>query len=515
MAANFAVTTSFRALDRISGAFDRMSKHGRKFGNDTQDAFRKASRSGSRFGDIVKGILITDVLKQGASAIWNMAKASIGLASDLTEVQNVVDTTFGPSSAEQINKWSKTAIQGFGISELQAKKFTGTLGALMKSSGVLPGNLVKMSTELSGLAGDFASFYNLNIEDAFEKIKSGISGETEPLKALGINMSIANLEAFALTQGMTKQWKAMTQAEQVQLRYNYLMKQSKDAQGDFSKTLSTSMANQQRVLETKLKQAGATIMKGLLPTLTTAMVKLNDILDKIDFDKLSDSLTRGVSMFFSMVSAIAKLIPLFAPLIAGIIAYNLAVRAQMALGAIAYFLKFSRVFLIMARAKGIATAAQWAFNTAVAANPIALMVAAIAGLIASLYLVWKYWDDITAAIGKAIEAFSKFIGLGSNEDIKKNAAAQIEEQQKKYEPISRTSRRNKELETLSKLERKDKQSENGNINNFIQAPNQNQAAAQSGSYSGTLTIKDETRRAQLSEKRRGVQPVRTELLGQQ
>jgi len=104
----------------------------------------------------------------------------IKLASDLNEVQNVVDVTFG-TNASQINQWSKAALNAFGLSELQAKQFTGSMGAMLKSSGIASEQIVSMSGNMAGLAGDFASFYNLEHQEAWEKIRSGISGETEPL----------------------------------------------------------------------------------------------------------------------------------------------------------------------------------------------------------------------------------------------------------------------------------------------------------------------------------------------
>ena len=109
-----------------------------------------------------------------------------------------------------------------------------------------------------------ASFYNLDIETAFEKIRSGISGETEPLKQLGINMSVANLEAYALAQGIETSYNSMTQAEQVMLRYNYLMSVTADAQGDFARTSGT-WANQTRLLSENWKRFTGVLAEQLLP----------------------------------------------------------------------------------------------------------------------------------------------------------------------------------------------------------------------------------------------------------
>ena len=96
-----------------------------------------------------------------------------------------------------------------------SKRFSSTMGAMLKSSGAASGDIVKMSEDLAGLAADMASFYNLDFDTAFQKIRSGISGETEPLKALGINMSVANLNAYALEKGLSKTFDKMTQGEHV------------------------------------------------------------------------------------------------------------------------------------------------------------------------------------------------------------------------------------------------------------------------------------------------------------
>ena len=115
-------------------------------------------------------------------ALTTLGIGCVNVASDLTEVQNIVNTTFG-DSAGTINQWAKDASKNFGLTELQAKQFTGTLGAMMKSSGITGESLNTMSMDLAGLSADFASFYNLGHEEAFEKIRSAISGETKSLVA--------------------------------------------------------------------------------------------------------------------------------------------------------------------------------------------------------------------------------------------------------------------------------------------------------------------------------------------
>ena len=212
-------------------------------------------------------------------ALVNFGKSCVQLGSDLTEVQNVVDTTFG-SMSSAINDFASTAIDSFGISETAAKKYSSTMGAMLKSMGVNMNSVTDMSTTLAGLAGDLASFYNIDADTAFAKIRSGISGETEPLKQLGINLSVANLEAYALSQGITKSYSAMTQAEQAVLRYNYLLNATKDAQGDAART-SGEWAGQMRTLSMRFDQIKATLGQGLIYALTPVIQFINSLLEKL------------------------------------------------------------------------------------------------------------------------------------------------------------------------------------------------------------------------------------------
>lgn len=211
--------------------------------------------------------------------LLDIGKASISAASDLAEVQNVVDVTFG-ESAKAIDAWAQGAGKQFGLTETAAKRYASTIGAMLKSQGVAQNEVLDMSESLAGLAADMASFYNLDFDTAFEKIRSGISGETMPLKQLGINMSVANLEAFALEKGIKKSYSAMSQGEQTLLRYQYLMKATVDAQGDFART-SDSMANATRrfqaSIETIKTKGGALLLKVVEP-LTN---KLAEFLDEL------------------------------------------------------------------------------------------------------------------------------------------------------------------------------------------------------------------------------------------
>ena len=212
--------------------------------------------------------------------LLDFGKEAIQAASDLQEVQNVVDVTFGEQGAAAIESWAKKAGQQFGLTETQAKKFTSTLGAMMKSAGLTGDEIVNMSTDMAGLAADMASFYNLDFDTAFQKIRAGISGETEPLKQLGINMSVANLEAFALQKGLGKTFAEMSQGEQVMLRYQYMMQATADAQGDFART-SDGFANSTRMLETNLENIKTQVGNLLLPVIGEAVSGLNKMITSL------------------------------------------------------------------------------------------------------------------------------------------------------------------------------------------------------------------------------------------
>lgn len=218
----------------------------------------------------------------GAFAVKKLVdfgKEAINLASDLEEVQNVVDVVFG-ESAEQVNNFAKSALNAYGLSELSAKQYASTMGAMLKSMGLSNKAVLDMSQSITALAGDMASFYNLDGDDAFNKLRAGISGETEPLKQLGINMSVANMEAFAMSQGITKAYQKMSQSEQALLRYNYLLSVTSDAQGDFART-SDGWANQTRILSEQWKSFQATMGSAFIAVLAPVVKMLNWIISKL------------------------------------------------------------------------------------------------------------------------------------------------------------------------------------------------------------------------------------------
>ena len=214
----------------------------------------------------------------------DFGKECIDLGSNLAEVQNVVDVTF-TSMSEKVDKFAKSAAASFGMSETMAKKYTGTFGAMAKSFGFSEKQAYDMSTALTGLAGDVASFYNMSHDEAYTKLKSVFTGETESLKELGAVMTQTALDQYALANGFGKTTAKMTEAEKVSLRYSFVQKQLSAASGDFLRT-QDSWANQTRILSLQIDSLKANIGQGLINVLSPLLVYVNKLIAK--FSKLSE-----------------------------------------------------------------------------------------------------------------------------------------------------------------------------------------------------------------------------------
>lgn len=215
----------------------------------------------------------------GVKKLVDFGKQCVELGSNLAEVQNVVDVTF-PKMTAQVDRFAKDAAASFGLSETMAKKFTGTFGAMAKAFGFSEKQAYDMSTTLTGLAGDVASFYNISQDEAYTKLKSVFTGETETLKDLGVVMTQNALDAYAMANGWGRTTQAMTEAEKVALRYAFVQDQLSAASGDFIRT-SDGWANQVRVLKLNFDSLKATLGQGLINVLTPVLKVLNSLLAKL------------------------------------------------------------------------------------------------------------------------------------------------------------------------------------------------------------------------------------------
>lgn len=204
---------------------------------------------------------------------------AIKLGSDLNEVQNVVDVAF-PKMSKQVDEFAKNAMYASGLSETMAKRYTGTFGAMSKAFGFSEQQSYEMATALTSLAGDVASFYNISQDEAYTKLKSVFTGETETLKDLGVVMTQTALDAYAMANGFGKTTAEMSEAEKVALRFAFVQNQLALASGDFART-SNSWANQVRIMKLQFQSFMASVGQGLINLFTPVIQVLNFLLSKL------------------------------------------------------------------------------------------------------------------------------------------------------------------------------------------------------------------------------------------
>lgn len=249
---------------------------------DTTGVQKGVSAIKQSFNGLGSAVKKIGLLIGGAFAVGKLVqfgKECVELGSDLAEVQNVVDVTFTTMS-DKVNEFAKNAMTSAGLSETMAKRYVGTFGAMSKSFGFSEAQAYDMSTALTQLTGDVASFYNISQDLAYIKLKSVFTGETETLKDLGVVMTQSALDQYALANGYGKTTSEMTEQEKVALRLAFVQKQLSAASGDFVRT-SGSWANQMRVMQLQIQSLKATVGQGLINIFTPVIKVINILLAKL------------------------------------------------------------------------------------------------------------------------------------------------------------------------------------------------------------------------------------------
>jgi hypothetical protein len=258
---------------RLGDIFVAIRGDDSKLDSDLSAAKGKFSGFAAGIGTVLRGGLErvgqigTELALNAAKASIDFVKGAVDEASNLNESISKVNTVFG-DSADEINAWAKTASTAFGQSRQQALEATGTFGNLFSALGFGGDAAKDMSIGLVELASDLASFNNISVDEAIIKLRAGIVGETEPLRTLGVNLSAAAVEAYALKNGLAASKDAITESDKVTARYAIIMEQTALAQGDFART-STGLANSQRILAAQWTDLKATVGTALLPVITT------------------------------------------------------------------------------------------------------------------------------------------------------------------------------------------------------------------------------------------------------
>ncbi len=375
-----------KELELQASAWTQLSKK-------AEEASQKLRNAGNSITSAGQGLSLTLT-----APIVAAGGAAVKLASDTNEALNKVEVAF-KDNAQGIKDWSDTTLERFGIARGTALDMASTYGDMATSMGLNTEQAAVMSETLVGLAGDLSSFKNINFDIADTALKSVFTGETESLKQLGIVMTQANLQEYAYSQGIRKKIQDMSQAEQTQLRYNYVLAMTKNAQGDFERT-GAGTANQMRVFSESLKELGATMGQHILPVITPLIQKLNEMVQK--FGDLSPSAQKTILVVAGVAAAIGPVVLIIGQLVA-------------AAGAITGVV--STAAAAIASAGGV-TAALGAAFTALT-GPVGIAVAVIAGLALAVKELWQnnesfrntvkeIWSDTLSIIAKAGTAIKAF-----------------------------------------------------------------------------------------------------------
>lgn len=296
---------------QMTNALANLSQQGSKVGSASRSlvtGFSNTSKSIKSTRSGFRGLAST--IGKFYATYWMVMRAvgkigsAVDLASQLTEVQNVVDTTFG-DMASKVDDFTKTSIQDFGMSELTVKQISSRFQALGTSIGIsseqvangtavankalmsqnntlykTTDSMADMSLNLTRLAGDMASFYDVDQADVAKSLQSIFSGTIAPLRRYGLDLTQATLSEWAMKNGLDANIKSMTQAEKVFLRYNYVMANTQAAQGDFAKTANT-WANSVRVLKQEFQAWGSIIGSVVINALKPFVQALNKVMLKV------------------------------------------------------------------------------------------------------------------------------------------------------------------------------------------------------------------------------------------
>jgi methyl-accepting chemotaxis protein len=296
---------------QMTNALANLSQQGSKVGSASRSlvtGFSNTTKSIKSTRSGFRGLAST--IGKFYATYWMVMRAvgkigsAVDLASQLTEVQNVVDTTFG-DMASKVDDFTKTSIQDFGMSELTVKQISSRFQALGTSIGIsseqvangtavtnkalmsqantlykTTDSMADMSLNLTRLAGDMASFYDVDQADVAKSLQSIFSGTIAPLRRYGLDLTQATLSEWAMKNGLDANIKSMTQAEKVLLRYNYVMANTQAAQGDFAKTANT-WANSVRVLKQEFQAWGSIIGSVIINALKPFVQALSKVMLKV------------------------------------------------------------------------------------------------------------------------------------------------------------------------------------------------------------------------------------------
>lgn len=362
-------TLAVKLIADAGGFMATMDQAEKKSQTWSQNVSRNLKDVGGKMTDFGQGMTTRVTLP-----ILGASIAAVKFASDLEETKSKVKVVFG-SMSQDVLDWSITAATAMGMSREQALAAAGTYGNLFVSLGLGQQPAADMSMNLVQLASDLASFNNANPQDVLDALRSGLSGEVEPLKKFGIAMNEATLKAKAMELGFGDNLQALSEAEKLQLRYALIMEQTATAQGDFART-SDGLANQTRIVNAQFIDAAATLGEKLLPYGLTLIQWVSQAITW--FQQLTPEQQKWIMVILGVVAVMGPLIMIIGSLISAI----------------------GVIIPIVTAVAG-------------ALSGVALPILLIIGLLALLYFAWtNNWFGIQEKTRAAIDFIKDLIGKG-------------------------------------------------------------------------------------------------------
>lgn len=307
------------------------------------------------------------------------ATTSFNAATDAAELQSSFDQTFGAMSAT-MNKWAEDTGDALGRSTQEMQKAANTFGIFFNTA-VDPAKAAIMSQTFSQLAQDLGSFYNTDTETAIEKLRSGLSGESEPLRDFGVFLTEANVSAKAMEMGLSGVGNELTEQEKILARYQLILEATKNAQGDIGRT-SSGTANQIRASQAAFEELQVEVGTKLLPVLTPLITKLGEALTW--FSNLPEPVKNWT---WGIAAASAAIGPLLLG-VGGIVStFGTLLPLLLKIGplwtGLATIISGTVIPVLVAVGRAL-------MGLAIAGGPITLIVAGVT----AVYLAWKNWDTI-------------------------------------------------------------------------------------------------------------------------
>jgi len=331
--------------------------------------------------------------------LLGIGTAATKMAMDAVESENLFEVAMG-GVADDARKWSEETSKALGLNAYNVRNNMATYNSMLTSMGLATDESLEMSQGLTQLSYDMASFYNLNPEEAFNKLKSGISGEAEPLKALGILVNDTTVKTYAYTHGIAKQGEQLTEAQKVQARYGAIMEATKNAQGDLARTMD-SPTNKIRAMKEQAQQIGIQFGQILIPILEKLIATIKPLMDR--FQGLSKEQQEMIVKIALIAAAVGPVL-----LVVGKV--------------ISVVGTLTTTFGAISGAMAAAGGASGAVGAAIAAitGPIGIAVAAVAGFIAIFVLLFRnnenfrnsvitIWNQVKAVMAGVFEAIRTLI----------------------------------------------------------------------------------------------------------